>query len=235
MKNKISSEDIDKLALYSTPTVADAINHFKVRDCTTGYTSMGLRCLTPGLKPMVGYAITATVDTTTPGPSLKSYSGLRYFFDILEKSPKPAIIARKYIGPDRSRSCTLGDMFSAAVKKLGAEGIVTDCGIRDLKGIKTRAPGMCVFAPGFVTSHGIARRYDINTIVSIYGLTIRPGDLLHGDENGIINIPVDLIDIEALLERAEAIEKEKIKYFNYLKSEAADLSGITKKLSRGIW
>ena len=234
MKVVTSPEDIEKLTLFSTPTVADAVDYFKVRDSTIGYASMGLKCLTPGQKPMVGFAITATVDTTTPGPSLSSSSGLRYFFDILEKSPKPVVIIRKYIGPDRSRSCTLGDMFSASVKKLGAVGIVTDCGIRDLSGIKNRASGISIFAPGVVASHGIARRYDINTVVSIYGLTIKPGDLLHGDENGIVNIPIGLIDIKKLIKRAETIEKEKKDFFNFLKSSSATLKSITNKLVRVI-
>ncbi|MCL4418108.1 MAG: hypothetical protein M1365_15725, partial [Actinobacteria bacterium] len=64
----ISIEDLNKLRSFNSPTISNAIEAFKVRDNTDGYASAELKCLTPGLEPLVGYAVTCTIDNTTSGP-----------------------------------------------------------------------------------------------------------------------------------------------------------------------
>ena len=231
MKEIVTREDIKKLKSFDSATIANAIEFFKVRDNTVGYSSMELRCLTPEEKPMVGYAITLTADTTTPGPIPGRFDKLAELFDVIGDSPSPSIICVKFVGPNRSRSCSVGDMFANSVQKLGTSGIVTDCGIRDLSGIKKRAPGMQVFSPGLVVSHGLGNFIELGTVVSICGLTIKQGDLLHGDENGVVSIPFDLINIKDLITRAgEVIEEEK-KVFDYLESGSPTLQGIKERIA----
>ena len=121
--------------------------------------------------------------------------------------------------------------MATALQKLGTSGIVTDCGIRDLNGIKKRAPGMQVFSPGLVPSHGLGNFLELGTIVSICGLTIKQGDFLLGDENGVIKIPFGLINIKDLIARAgEVIEEEK-KIFDYMESDSSTLQGMKERLA----
>ena len=62
---------IEKLPRFDSATVANAIEHFEVRDPTTGCADNRLVCQTPGIAaPMVGRAFTCKVDTTTPGDLL---------------------------------------------------------------------------------------------------------------------------------------------------------------------
>ena len=41
-------------------------------------------------------------------------------------------------------------------------------------------------------SHGNAIICVINATVTLDGLTIQPGDLLHGDVNGLLSVPLDI-------------------------------------------
>jgi len=231
MKNLISFEDIKALESIDSATIANAIEFFKVREDTVGYSSLELKCLIPEYKSMVGFAITVTVDSTTPGPIPGRLDKLAELFDILDKGPKPAVICMKYIGFDRLRSCVAGDILATAVKKLNATGLVTDCGIRDLKGIKKRAEGFHVFSPGLVASHGLGNFIELGTTVSICGLTIRQGDLLHGDENGIVHIPIDLIKIKDLIIRARKVLEEEKNVFDFLNSDSITLQTLKEKLA----
>ena len=230
MKKIISLGDIEKLRQFDSPTISNAIEFFKVRDNTIGFSSWELKCLIHQMKPMVGYAVTVTVDTTSAGPIPDRFDKFRDLLDIMDKYTKPIILCLKYLGPDRQRSCIAGEIFSAIARKLGVLGIITDCGIRDLKNIKKTVPDFYVFSPGKVVSHGLSNFLELNTIISICGITVKPGDLLHGDESGVVNVPIDLIDIKKLIKKANDIRKEENKILEYIKSKSMRISGIKEKL-----
>ena len=143
---------VEKLSGFDTATVANAIEHFKVRDPVVGYASLELRAQISNPKPMVGYAVTCTKTTTSPGD--KRPQGLEKVLDLIDDSRKPAVLVFQYLGDDRLRGCSIGDMFCAALDRLGVVGAVADHGVRDLQGISDRVPGFQVFSPGCVASHG---------------------------------------------------------------------------------
>jgi regulator of RNase E activity RraA len=70
---------------------------------------------------------------------------------------------------------------------LGAIGLISNCAVRDLSAV--RQLRFHYFARGAVSSHAHFRIVRSNIPVEIHGMTVKPGDLLHGDENGIISIP----------------------------------------------
>jgi 4-hydroxy-4-methyl-2-oxoglutarate aldolase len=186
----LSAEELKRLAGIDSPTVSNAIESFKVRNNTDGYASMELKCQYPDMPPMVGYAVTCTADSTTP-----TSGRVNRRFELLEAiqaAPKPAIVVVKNVGPSWARSCHAGDVLSSMFQQLGAIGLVTDGGVRDLSGIRRRAPGFQVFSAGVVVSHGIPLFVEVGVTVEICGLTIRPGDLLHGDENGLLSVPMEI-------------------------------------------
>ena len=93
---------IDELQEYDSATIANAIEHFEVRDPTSGYANNQLVCQMPEIaRPMVGYAITATADSTTPGD--RRTSRVDDLVDLVHAAPKPAILALKHIGHERQR------------------------------------------------------------------------------------------------------------------------------------
>jgi regulator of RNase E activity RraA len=188
---------------------------------------MELRCLFPELKPMVGYAVTCTADSTSAVQA--NPDRFRDLFDAIEAMPKPAVVVIQNCGPDRLRSCFIGDMMSVRCQKLGAVGVVTDGGIRDLTGIRRRAPGFLIFAPGSVVSHGNCVFVEVGIPVSVAGLRIEPGDLLHGDESGVVKVPIR--EVEAVLENAELVRRREQEWFDCAKSGALGIEEMKRHLA----
>lgn len=183
-----------------SPTVANAIEAFDLRDRTAGYLSHRVGCLFPEMGVLAGYAVTATVDTTTPGPP-KPYAGALTLYEALAAAPKPAVVVLQAVGPRLEHSCVVGGIMATIMRRLGAVGLVTNGGVRDLADM--RGLGFRLFAPGTVVAHGTIGILEVGRPVEIDGLAIRPGDLLHGDENGLVLVPE--VDGAALLAEAERV------------------------------
>ncbi len=213
---------IESLRQFDSATISNAIEYFKVRDATEGYASMEIRCIFPELPPMVGYAITCIADSTTPEP--KRPNKQEDWLDMISSAPKPAIIVIQTAGPEPLKTCLGGDMICLAYKKLGATGLVIDGGIRDVSGIRKNAPGFQVFSPGTVVSHGTLTKLELGVQVTIGGLRIDPGDLLHGDENGLVSIPKDIA--QSVAERAKLVRDEESTVFNLLNKPSLTINEI---------
>ena len=159
---------------------------------------------------MLGYAVTCTADSTTE--ERRDDRGLLRLWAAVEQAPKPAVIVIKDIGSDRRRSCHMGEVMATTAKALGAVGCVSDGGLRDVVEVRALG-GFQYFCPGFVVSHGNPVICDVNLPVSVEGLALQPGDLLHGDVNGLLVIPHAIADRVALeAERVRVAEREVLDF-----------------------
>jgi 4-hydroxy-4-methyl-2-oxoglutarate aldolase len=216
---------VDQLRNFDSPTVSNAIELLEIRDRTQGFASMELRCLVPELKPMVGYAVTCTADATSPGKP--QTNRLNCLFDEIAAMAKPVVVVVQNCGPEKPRSCFVGDMAAMFFHRLGAIGAVTDGGIRDLSGIKKKVPDFQVFSPGAVVSHGNAAIIEIGVPVTVAGLLIKPGDLLHGDESGLLSVPNELVG--AIIEKAEEVRKSEQEWAEYVRSASFNLDEMKRR------
>jgi 4-hydroxy-4-methyl-2-oxoglutarate aldolase len=182
---QLTLEQINALRRIDSPSIANAIETFEVRPRVAGYVGYDIRCIYPQLPPMVGYAVTCTVDSTTEG---RVGIGFQKLYEILEAAPKPAVVVMQDVGHDRLHSCHAGEVMSTTMKRLGAIGILTDGGLRDVREVAALG-GFHYFCAGLVVSHGNPICVSVNTEVTISGMVVRPGDLLHGDENGVVLVP----------------------------------------------
>jgi len=181
----LSFEQISALCRIDSPTISNAIERFKVRPRVNGYVGYDIRCIFPELPPTVGYAVTCTVDSTTEG---RQGIGFQRLYELLTKAPKPAIVVMQDVGPDRLHSCHAGEIMSTTMKRLGAVGILTDGGLRDVREVRVLG-GFQYFCAGLVVSHGNPICVSVGDDVTISGMRVRMGDLLHGDVNGVVHIP----------------------------------------------
>jgi regulator of RNase E activity RraA len=218
---------VQLLRTIDSPTISNAIEKFKVRNQTEGYASAELICRFPELPPMVGYAVTCVVDTTSPEPT--GPNRLADLYDAVAAAPKPAVVVMQNQGPSRLRSCMVGDMVCTSLQKLGVAGLVTDGGVRDITGIRNRAPGFQVFAAGLVVSHGLPTYLEANTPVTVCGLPVRPGDLLHGDESGVVSVPLEIA--EEVLEQAKAVLKKESEFIEFLNSGTFTLDELKYRIT----
>lgn len=185
MQPRLDLATIDALRGIDSPTVANAIETFGLRPRVAGYVGYDIRCIFPELPPSVGYAVTCQVDSTTEG---RQGIGFQRLYDLLQDAPKPALVVMQDMGMDRPHSCHAGEIMATTMKRLGAVGILTDGGLRDMHQIRA-LQGFQLFCPGLVVSHGNPVCVSIGDTVTISGLEIRTGDLLHGDANGVVLIP----------------------------------------------
>jgi regulator of RNase E activity RraA len=187
--SRLTADQLDALRQIDSPTVSNAIEEFKARSLVEGYAGWELRCAFPEIGATVGHAVTCTGDTTTT--SRTGDRGLLRLWEALEAAPKPAVIVIKDIGSDRHRSCHMGEVMATTAKALGAVGCVSDGGLRDVAEVKALGDFQ-YFCPGFVVSHGHPLICEVNVPVTVAGLSVNAGDLLHGDVNGLLTIPAEI-------------------------------------------
>lgn len=198
------------LARYDAATISNAIEAFDVRPRTEGFTDATIRCMYPDLPPIAGRAITCRVENSAEGRAKKDR--LPDVLDTLRSMEVPAVVVCTYDGPDIERCCLTGDLIAAMWQRLGAVGIVTNCAARDLDVIRRRAPGFQVFARGAVASHGLVTIVEMGEPVTIGGLRVNTGDIIHGDNNGVVSVPEEVAAsvpeaARAVLDREEALQR----------------------------
>lgn len=225
MTARLSAEQLEELRSVDSPTVANAIEVFKVRDDSQGFLGMDVKCLTPEFGVMLGYAVTVTADSTTPGRA-RSRQGHVRVFEAIAASPKPAVLVVKDIGPKPIHGCFHGDVLATLSKRLGAVGIVTDGGVRDLDGI--RPLGYHVFAAGLVVAHGTFNFLDVGIPVEVSGVHIQPGDLIHGDSSGVTTIPAEIAD--KIYGESLKLREREAALRDYAHSRDFSLEGLKAKL-----
>lgn len=216
-----SEETLKRLKNLDSPTVSNAIERFKVRRRVFGYVGYDIRCVYPGMGSMVGYAVTCTADSTTEGR--EDRSGLSRLWEAVAASPKPSVLVIQDIGRNRTLSCHLGEVMATTAKALGAVGCVSDGGLRDIQEIEMLGDFQ-LFCPGFVVSHGNPVIHDVNVEVEISQLKIKPGDLLHGDANGLLTVPDGVA--QDVPDEAERVRKMEAEIINFLKSPGFSIEAL---------
>ena len=193
------------LKAADSPTLSNAIEELAVRDHRVGFAGSRVRCMFPELGVTLGYAVTAQIDTTGPGP-VEVGRGMREFAELLAAAPKPAIVIVQDIGPHKARAAMFGDYAATLYGALGAVAFITDGAIRDVD--QLREMRFSCFAAGTSVSHGNPRRITMDIPIEIDGMVVEPGDLIHGDVNGLLNVPLAATpDLPAQVEHVRVVER----------------------------
>jgi 4-hydroxy-4-methyl-2-oxoglutarate aldolase len=177
------------LGTFDSPTVANAIETFRQRDRAVGFVGGRVRCLFPALPPMIGRALTVTV-RNRPGPP-GSRDGFWAMWEALERLGGPSVVVAQDVSGEPSRCAYFGEVMARIAARLGAVGMVTDGGVRDLTEVS--AIPFAYFARYVVVSHGNYEIVDVGAPVTLDGQEIATGDILHGDQNGIVLVPDELV------------------------------------------
>lgn len=205
----LGDEQVAFLRGIDSPTIANAIEGFKVRDRVDGYVGGNVRCLFPELPTLVGQALTLTV-TNRPGP-IMGRDGYWEMWETLEAMPKPAILVMQDMSGLPHRVAYCGEVMATFATRLGAVGLITDGGVRDLE--EVRALGFHYFAPFPVVSHGNWGVLEVGVPVTISGQVVHTGDVLHGDANGVAVVPYDVLDgLPAAVEKVRARERQTMEF-----------------------
>jgi len=166
-RGSTEAETRQLLTRVSTPNISDAMHRKGAM--------YGLFSMNPGLK-MVGPAVTVqtfegdwaktveAIDTAQPGDVIVIYNG----------------------GSDRV--APWGELATLSCLNKGVSGVVIDGAVRDIDDI--RRLEFPVFTRAVVPNAGEPKGFgEINAEISCAGQTVRPGDYIVGDDNGVVVVP----------------------------------------------
>ena len=220
MSAKVSQADLDLLRKYDTPTICNVVELFDLYPRTAGYMDGRIQACYPKLPPMVGFASTATFRSSAPPRTGDAYSGLAEQVASFATLPQPVVVVFQDLD-DPPASATFGEVMCTTYKAFGAAGLITSGAGRDLDQVEAlRFP---CFTNGTICAHGYCHIPQLNVPVRVGGVTIHPGELLHGDRNGVTTIPreiaAEVADACPDYMAAEAV------VLNYLKGAKIDAKG----------
>jgi regulator of RNase E activity RraA len=188
MTTPLSLDQLEALRRYNTPTISNAIETFNVRKRNVGFLPHTIRCMFPEMAPIVGYAVTAQTRaeySAEPSPDI-----LSDYFRYVAAAPGPKIAVGEDLDNPPGLGAQFGEVTAAIHKKLGCVGHITSGCPRDLD--EVRALGFQLFGLNPCVSHAYVRLVDFGEPVTIAGVLIRPGDLLHADKHGVCIIPLEV-------------------------------------------
>ena len=207
----VPPEILEAIRHFDTCTVANAIENFPVRLKNEGYTQPGLQCVTGGCPRVLGYAATFLVRSADPPVTGGGYWDRNDWWDSIEQLPSPriAVIQNPESQVKIGAGAVLGSVHAAILLAFRCEGVVTDGVVRDVpEAARMEFP---MFARGMAVSHAYTHIVEFGSPVEIFGLKVRPGDLLYADCHGALSIPLEIAGrIPAEAARIRAREKEII-------------------------
>jgi 4-hydroxy-4-methyl-2-oxoglutarate aldolase len=182
----VAPDVLERLRKFDTPTVCNVVELFELRPWTAGYLDSRIQACFPKLPPMVGYASTATFRSASPPRAGNVYSGLAEQAASFAELPGPAVVVFQDLDSPPA-AATFGEVMCSTYKAFGAAGLITSGTGRDLDQVEAIA--FPCFTAGTTCAHGYCHIVQLNAPVHVGGVTVHPGDLLHGDRNGVTAIP----------------------------------------------
>lgn len=222
MAATVAPEVIEALRKFDTPTVCNVIELFECRPRNTGYTDDRITACYPALPPMVGFATTATFRAGAPPKGGDTYIGLGGQIEKIAAMSGPKVVVFQDLD-DPPVAATFGEIMCTTYKAFGCVGLITSGSGRDLDQVEPlKFP---CFTSGTMPSHGYTQIVELEVPVRVGGVWINPGDLLHGDRNGVTTIPIELAALTA--EGCAGFMDAESVVLEYLRKGNATAAGFT--------
>ena len=224
----LTEEQLSALRQFDTCMIANAIEKFDVRLRNTGFTNGKIRCMFPDAPPTVGYALTGRLRSGDPpiaGPFFHDRGDL--WTGIIE-TQGPRILVLEDVDEKPGRGAFVGDMHAAIIKALGCVGYVSNGAVREL--LSVRRIGMQLFAGSVAVSHAYAHIFDLGIPVAVDGMEVSTGTLLHGDQHGMVTIPMQIAaEVPNVASKLQRSEREVIEFCQSKNFSVEKLGELMKK------
>lgn len=213
MSKLTQREMLQELRNFDTPSITNVVATYPDNPLCLGlhnpwtenwYTDQSVRCMYPELGPIVGYAVTCVYGLPDP-----SYSRLSFMdvLDALEASKRPSILVfqQKFPREIAGKVGLAGGNMTAAMKAVGCVGAISNGPSRDIDEI--RPMQFQYMLSGVTAGHGAMAVHAVNVPVTVAGMDVSPGDIIHMDENGACKFPAD--KLEAVFKNVKALKEEE--------------------------
>ena len=225
---QLTEEQLDALRQLDSCMVANAVETFSVRLRNTGFTDSTIRCIFEDAPPTVGYAVTARLRSGEPPVKGGTYRDRSDFWNAVLQVPAPRVLVLQDMDNPPGRGAFIGDVHAAILRALGCVGYLTNGAVRELPGV--RAAGIQLFAGGIVVSHAYAHIFDTGAPVTIGGMEVKPGALLHGDRHGVLTIPNEVAT--SVSRMAETLRLSEKRVIDFCRSDSFSISKLSEILKQ---
>jgi len=205
----ITAADLEKLTEWDTPTICNGLEVTNPERRATGFTIQNMVCAFPELKPICGYARTATIRAVSPAnrTAAENLASRQGYYEYVAGGTGPTVTVLQDLDPEPGFGAFWGEVNTAIHKGLGCLGVVTNGSIRDLDAC---APGFQLLAGKVGPSHAHVHVVDHGSQVNIFGMLVNSGDIIHADRHGAVVVPADAVKklpdaIDLLTRREEVI------------------------------
>ena len=206
-------EMLEELKNFDTPSITNIVATYPKNPLCLGlynpwtenwYTDQSIRCMYPELGRTVGYAVTCVFGLPDPNYSRLSFMDV---IDALDASKKPTILVfQQKFPPDIAGKVGLsGGNMTSAMKAVGCVGAISNGPSRDIDEI--RPMKFQYMLSGVTAGHGAMAIHAVNVPVTVAGMDVCPGEIIHMDENGACKFPAD--KLEAILTNVRKLQKEE--------------------------
>ena len=213
------------LRSVDTPTVCNAIEVAQGKRGFNDFTR-GTMLINEPTGVVVGYASTAKIAAVSPPtepPEVIRTRRMAYYKQMAD-APQPSVCVVEDEDYPNAIGAFWGEVNTEVHKGLGMSGTLTNGVMRDLGDM---APDYPVVAGSIGPSHGFVHVTALDVPVTVFGLTVRPGDLVHADRHGAVVVPPEVIDqLETAIRKMQETEHlvlgpAREEGFNFAKFEAA--------------
>ncbi len=198
MANAPTTEIFAGLREIDTPTITNVVATYPKNPLCLGlynpwtenwYTDTSIRCIYPSMGAIVGHAVTCVYGLPDP-----NYSGRLSFMDVVDaldamKKPTILVIQQKWPAELMSKAGLAGEIMVTSMKAVGCIGMLSNGPSRDVDAI--RRLDFQMLLGGVTAGHGEMAVHAVNVPVSVGGMDVAPGDLIHMDENGAVKFPAE--------------------------------------------
>lgn len=224
--NPLSSEEIELLRSFDTPTVCNAIEFFEVRSRADGYMDGRIQANFPEFPPMVGYASTATFRSASSPRGVGVAGGAAQQVALFDEIPAPRVIVFQDLD-DPPAAASFGEVMCSVYKTFGCVGIISSGAGRDLE--QVRDLEFPAFTGQTICAHGYCHLVELHVPVHVGGITVYPGDLLHGDGNGVTTIPHQIA--RQVITTCRELMSAEEGVLKTLRTRGPDLEALNKSLA----
>jgi regulator of RNase E activity RraA len=184
---ELTQELLAVLKSVDTPTVCNALELLVPERRGFGFTTRPLVCTRPELGPIVGIARTATIRAAHPSDSDTDQAYARdAYYAYIDGGPKPSVVVIQDLDDERGYGSFWGEVNSNIHKGLGCDAVITNGSVRDLPDI---AEGFQMLADRIGPSHAFVHVVDYARPVTVAGMRVSDGDVIHADQHGAVVIP----------------------------------------------
>jgi regulator of RNase E activity RraA len=213
-----TSEQLAALAEWDTPALSNALDSLRLRSFDGGYTDGSVARLAGGTT-MVGTAVTAKMVARQPGDDAIPVARLH---EQVAGVDGPVVVVLEDVDDPPGAGAFLGEVNGSLLAALQISGVVTNGRVRDIA--ELRALGYSVYGRGLCVARSYMRLVEVGTPVTVAGLTVETGDIVHGDEHGVLQIPTAALP--DLIAKAELIRDEEQGVIEWSRSPEFTVEGL---------